>query len=468
MYKRLRSGWAKHLDFVLWDMLCAEIAYLLAHIMRAGDTMLDSPLYRYTAILILVSEVLVSVFTASFRDILKRGYLKELGAVIYHVIKVWVIIFFLMFLLKLDSSDMFSRLIFVFSCLLHMGFAYGVRIWWKGVVINHLQKSKSRALLIVVNSKIAELVVNTIKQNNLYSLDIVGVIVWDEDSEGETIAGEKVVANCYNAVDFICHNRVDEVFINLEGEMAPTQFVHSCIQMGLAVHRPIIKETYTQRFIQKFAGYTVVTSAIHVTGSAQQFLKRILDIIGASIGCIFTLILLPFVAFAIKRKSPGPVFFKQERVGENGRIFKMYKFRSMLPDAENIKESLTQQNEMGDDLTFKMEDDPRIIPGIGTFLRKHSLDEFPQFFNVMKGDMSLVGTRPPTIDEWKKYLPNHRVRLAVRPGITGMWQVSGRNEITDFEEIVRLDEQYINEWSFGLDAKILLKTIGSIFKGTGK
>ena len=276
------------------------------------------------------------------------------------------------------------------------------------------------------------------------------------------------MANCYNAVDFICHNRVDEVFINLEGEMAPTQFVHSCIQMGLAVHRPIIKETYTQRFIQKFAGYTVVTSAIHVTGSAQQFLKRILDIIGASIGCIFTLILLPFVAFAIKRKSPGPVFFKQERVGENGRIFKMYKFRSMLPDAENIKESLTQQNEMGDDLTFKMEDDPRIIPGIGTFLRKHSLDEFPQFFNVMKGDMSLVGTRPPTIDEWKKYLPNHRVRLAVRPGITGMWQVSGRNEITDFEEIVRLDEQYINEWSFGLDAKILLKTIGSIFKGTGK
>ena len=123
---------------------------------------------------------------------------------------------------------------------------------------------------------------------------------------------------------------------------------------------------------------------------------------------------------------------------------------------------------MGDDLTFKMEDDPRIIPGIGAFLRKHSLDEFPQFFNVMKGDMSLVGTRPPTIDEWKKYLPNHRVRLAVRPGITGMWQVSGRNEITDFEEIVRLDEQYINEWSFGLDAKILLKTIGSIFKGTGK
>ena len=421
MYKRLRSGWAKHLDFVLWDMLCAEIAYLLAHIMRAGDTMLDSPLYRYTAILILVSEVLVSVFTASFRDVLKRGYLKELGAVIYHVIKVWVIIFFLMFLLKLDSSDMFSRLIFVFSCLLHMGFAYGVRIWWKGVVINHLQKSKSRALLIVVNSKIAELVVNTIKQNNLYSLDIVGVIVWDEDSEGKIIAGEKVVANCYNAVDFICHNRVDEVFINLEGEMAPTQFVHSCIQMGLAVHSPIIKETYTQRFIQKFAGYTVVTSAIHVTGSTQLFLKRIFDIIGASVGCLFALILLPFFAIAIKRKSPGPVFFKQERVGENGRIFKMYKFRSMLPDA-------------------------------------------PQFFNVMKGDMSLVGTRPPTIDEWKKYLPNHRVRLAIRPGITGMWQVSGRNEITDFEEIVRLDEQYINEWSFGLDAKILLKTIGSIFK----
>lgn len=139
-------------------------------------------------------------------------------------------------------------------------------------------------------------------------------------------------------------------------------------------------------------------------------------------------------------------------------------------DAEERKKELLKQNQHGDGLMFKMEADPRIIgckilpdgkvkKGIGNFIRDWSLDEFPQFFNVLKGDMSLVGTRPPTLDEWERYEPHHRARLAVRPGITGLWQVSGRSKITDFEEVVRLDTKYIVEWSMALDIKILLKTV---------
>ena len=143
----------------------------------------------------------------------------------------------------------------------------------------------------------------------------------------------------------------------------------------------------------------------------------------------------------------------------------MYKFRSMYIDAEERKKELMAQNEMNG-LMFKMEDDPRITK-VGKFLRKTSLDEFPQFINILKGDMSLVGTRPPTLDEFEQYKTYHKKRLSFRPGLTGMWQVSGRSDITDFEEIVRLDVEYINNWSVSLDIKILIKTVLAVFTESG-
>ena len=147
-------------------------------------------------------------------------------------------------------------------------------------------------------------------------------------------------------------------------------------------------------------------------------------------------------------------------------------------DAEERKKELMAQNRVKDGMMFKLDWDPRIIgsrqlpdgtvkKGIGNFIRDWSLDEFPQFINVLLGDMSLVGTRPPTVDEWEKYNLHHRARLAAKPGVTGMWQVSGRSNITDFEEVVKLDTQYITEWDMGLDVKILLKTVGVVFKREG-
>ena len=167
-----------------------------------------------------------------------------------------------------------------------------------------------------------------------------------------------------------------------------------------------------------------------------------MDIVGGLVGCLFTLIIMIFVGPMIYIASPGPIFFAQERVGRNGRKFKMYKFRSMYMDAEERKKELMAQNKIDDGMMFKMDFDPRIIgnnvlpngkkkTGIGQFIRKTSLDEFPQFFNILVGDMSLVGTRPPTLDEWEKYEPHHRARMSFRPGLTGLWQVSGRSNITD-------------------------------------
>ena len=171
-----------------------------------------------------------------------------------------------------------------------------------------------------------------------------------------------------------------------------------------------------------------------------------------------------FIGPAIYIASPGPIFYSQERIGRNGKVFRMYKFRSMYPNADELKKKYMQENRVSGGFMFKLEWVTRVIgnkllpdgtkkTGIGEFIRRTSLDEFPQFLNVLKGDMSLVGTRPPTKDEWVLYEDHHRARMAMRPGITGMWQVSGRSNITDFEEVVKLDTKYIDEWSLGLDLK---------------
>ena len=203
-----------------------------------------------------------------------------------------------------------------------------------------------------------------------------------------------------------------------------------------------------------------------------------MDIAAGLAGCIATGIIFVFVAPIIYISSPGPIFFSQERVGQNGKIFKMYKFRSMYMDAEERKAELMKENKMSSNLMFKLDFDPRIIgnkvlpdgtkkTGIGQFIRSTSLDEFPQFLNVLLGQMSLVGFRPALKSEYEEYEYHHRARIAMKPGITGMWQVSGRSDITDFEEVVKLDTEYIRNWSMGLDFRILFKTVAAVLKRDG-
>jgi exopolysaccharide biosynthesis polyprenyl glycosylphosphotransferase len=194
-------------------------------------------------------------------------------------------------------------------------------------------------------------------------------------------------------------------------------------------------------------------------------MKSLLDYTGGFVGFLIFLIAFVILGPLIKFDSKGPVLFSQNRVGRNGRIFKCYKFRSMRQDAEELKMTLMSKNEMNG-LMFKMDNDPRITR-VGKFLRKTSLDELPQFINVLKGDMSLVGTRPPTVDEYEKYQPEHKARVSMMPGLTGLWQVSGRSDIKDFDQVVKLDMQYIDNSSFWLDVKIILMTIKVVLFGRG-
>ena len=194
-------------------------------------------------------------------------------------------------------------------------------------------------------------------------------------------------------------------------------------------------------------------------------IKRIIDIIGGIVGSIISAPIILVTAIPLLLESPGPLIFKQQRIGKNGRVFNIYKLRSMYVDAEERKKELMKNNKMNGHM-FKMDNDPRITK-VGRVIRKLSIDELPQFWNVVKGDMSLVGTRPPTVDEFEKYESHHKRRLSLKPGITGMWQVSGRSNIQNFEEIVALDCEYIDNWSLWLDIKIMLKTVWVVLTHKG-
>ncbi len=194
-------------------------------------------------------------------------------------------------------------------------------------------------------------------------------------------------------------------------------------------------------------------------------LKRVFDVAGSILGVILCSLVYPLYAFWLQVVSPGPVLFRQERIGRNGRLFTLYKFRTMRPNAEGELAKLMALNEMNGAL-FKIRNDPRVILG-GNFMRRTHLDELPQFWNVLIGDMSLVGTRPPTRAEVDRYENHHYRRLSMRPGITGIWQVIGNSTVRDFEEVVKLDCNYIDNWSLALDLKLTAQTIVRVLRGAG-
>ena len=215
--------------------------------------------------------------------------------------------------------------------------------------------------------------------------------------------------------------------------------------------------------VGSLAGYHVHPAKLGMPAMA---LKRAADLLLTLVGLVLCAPLMALIVAAIKLDSRGPVFFRQRRVGLGGRQFMMWKFRSMLPEAEHKRDEIAHLNPYADGLLFKLKDDPRVTR-VGRVLRRFSLDELPQLFNVLAGDMSLVGPRPPMPSEVGKYEARHFIRLSVVPGLTGPWQVGGRNLITNFEDVVRLEREYIDDWSLRLDLRIMAKTVGVVLSGKG-
>lgn len=474
MYQKADKGWKKHLDFTLIDGTCLQLAYVAAFLVRHGIRWPNANgLYSNMVFVFLFIQISVTFFGESFKNVLKRGYLKEFISVMKHVCLVILIAAFYLFAVR--RGEEYSRITLVLTGFFYAVFSYSARIVWKRHLLTRRVGGKGkRSLLILTSRDMVKETVESIRKNNYGCYRIVGVTLLDEDWVGQKIKGTEIVANRDTVAEYVCREWVDEVFINLPSQMSLPQALVDCFfDMGVTVHQNLTKMEQLKgqiQHVERLGTYTVLTSSINMASWKQACLKRAMDITGGIVGCIITGMLFIVIAPCIYLQSPGPVFFSQVRIGKNGKKFRLYKFRSMYMDAEERKKELMGQNRVKGGMMFKVEDDPRIIggsKGIGNFIRNYSIDEFPQFWNVLRGEMSLVGTRPPTVDEWDKYALHHRARLSIKPGITGMWQVSGRSDITDFEEVVRLDRDYITEWSIGLDIKTLVRTVFVVFKKRG-
>lgn len=477
MYSRVSSSWLKHWDFILIDLIMFQAAYVISYVMRMGwENPYKTQIYLNIGIIICLADICTAFFTEPYHGIMRRGYYMELKNVLRHVVFVCVIEACYLFLSK--RAGAFSRLSYLGFIITAIILIYVSRIVWKHYLIKRKRLFYNKLkMLLVVKKDEADSVLERVHQNSFNEFEIIGISYVDAEPEGDRLQDIPVVCRAEDIPDYIQTRWVDSVFISVgDKTLVPKDLVSICLDMGVTVHDSLegMEEQTNNQYINRMGGYMVLTSSVKVAPSWQLTLKRLLDICGGIVGMILTALITIVLGPAIYIASPGPIFFSQIRIGKNGKRFKIYKFRSMYLDAEKRKQELMAKNEMNG-LMFKIEADPRIIGsgpdgtrhGLGWFIRKTSLDEFPQFWNVLKGDMSLVGTRPPTEDEWKQYKPYHRGRLAVKPGLTGMWQVSGRSDITDFEEVVKLDMKYVKNWCFGMDIKILFKTVFVVLAGVG-
>ena len=481
MYRKDSERWLKHIDFIVLDMICLQLAYVLAYAISGyGFNPYAIIIYRNMAVFLELADLIVIFAYGTMKSVLKRGYYRDFVVTVKHSVMVGALA--VLYLFMLQQGQKFSRLALILTIVIYLLLTYLVRELWKKFLRKKMEDGGERKLLIITSEDAAEQVVVNMKENNYARYTLAGVAVIDADWTGKKVHGVPVVANEETAAMYVCQEWIDEVLIVISEVLPyPSELIEQLTETGVTIHLNLAKITNVpgkKQFVEKVGNYTVLTTSINYASSKQLMLKRLMDIAGGLVGCILTGIICVFVGPAIYIASPGPIFFAQERVGKNGKKFKMYKFRSMYMDAEERKAELMKDNKLGDGKMFKLDFDPRVIgnkilpdgthkTGIGDFIRRTSLDEFPQFFNVLKGDMSIIGTRPPLISETSLYELHHRARLAIKPGITGMWQVSGRSDITDFEEVVSLDKEYIENWNIGMDIKILFKTVLVVFRKDG-
>lgn len=458
-------------EYGLWfaDLVTIGISFVLATYIRYGNfrDMEDKGIHFQVCLLLLLFCTIYTFFISWNRNFVKRGIKKEVYEILkYNTIMILVVQTVMTFL---KWADPFSRLVTVYFTVINVMLTIFVHLLIKKGMRLHYRSDLSRIKVLVITQRaMAEDVVKHLKDNLDINFQIVQVAC-PECRMAEETGGIPVIPMEKNFMEAVTYMALDEVFIYAP-ELSQKQIqvmINGFDEMGVDCHYCMeLPGTHSERSkMDNFGSYSVITYTRFQSSYKRLLIKRVMDIVGGLVGMLITLVFFPFVALAIKIDSPGPVLFSQTRIGRNGRRFKIYKFRSMYIDAEEHKKELEKQNEM-QGLMFKMENDPRITR-VGKFIRKTSIDELPQFYNVVKGDMSLVGTRPPTADEFEKYNQYYRRRISMTPGLTGLWQVSGRSEIDDFDDVVKYDLAYIDGWSLTLDVKILLRTIWVVFAGRG-
>ena len=490
-----KNQWYKHLDFFVIDFAFAMAAYFVACLVRLHQISAEFiEIYWEMALALIPIILLIELGTNPHRNIERRTPFREFYASLQYVTEATIFLLLVQYLLQVGAE--FSRGAFIYFWIFGTVLVFAARTILKRIR-RKIQSAKSRqaGIILVIDGDNPEEQVEYFRTHGetLSSIAAVALLrsgdstvavqkkanVAASEDAAETSQTKEAIAAALGDAEIPILTNLDELYTYAENHSASEvllsivdvsleqQIIREMLLMGITSHVNLNRnfEGMPHMQVETIADQLVITSSIQPFSPFQRAIKRLADIIGALFGLLIMFLFLLFIGPIIRIQSHGSVFFTQTRVGKNGKKFKMYKFRSMYADAEKRKAELMEQNEMSGPI-FKIADDPRIIP-IGRFIRKFSIDELPQFWNVLMGDMSIVGTRPPTVDEWEQYTAHHKARLAIKPGITGLWQVSGRSEITDFEKIVALDLRYIQDWSLLEDVRIILKTVGVVFGAVG-
>ena len=470
MYIHNTLASTRNINFIIIDEICLQLVFVVTGFLCFGSFVYTVPLFCLISLAIAILDAVFLIITDLKGNILKCKFYFEFVKSFFRSLLVFAVIFLFAYF-AVDNNFRYFALLTVS---LYFVFSFVLRVFLKAICSRSIVKNKTN-MLIVTSIESAEDIINRLTEDNLSSYMITGIVACDK-SETDSVLGYPVIADLSNASDYMLREWVDSVYINAPvSDEKITELMNMCILMGIAVHyqgeyiSPVNSKTITENI----GGNAVNTTSLNVVNSSRMILKRAFDIGVGLIGSVFAILLICVFAPIIKAQSPGPILFSQERIGKNGKRFKILKIRSMNVGAEANKHELDDKNLIKDGLMFRLEFDPRVIgnkilpdgtkkTGIGEFIRKYSLDEFPQFFNVLNGTMSIVGTRPPTKEEFEKYKYHHKARLSAKSGITGMWQVYGRGKILDFDEVVHMDTDYIKNWSPMLDLKLIFKTLGVI------
>ena len=472
------------------------ISFLITYLSRFGwdpsdvafRHLKDSTVFLY----LLLSFLIVFTFYRYNPITAKRGILRHIKAAF--LTNIFMAIIFSTLVYTTHISDSIPRLFFGTFFSINFSISFSCLFLIHLIKRQYLEHHTKKTIIITDNSSL-EKAVYDIQKLNSEDCEIIGITSLsgkqadrfykvkilsnnlktqsskdtDSSSKNPALESIKLKELSLSTLEYVKRHQVDLVIfsVNHLARRKIEHLIEAFSEMGIdsliTIDSFAIETLETK--LEDFGTTNVIRLSPRLFTDGELLLKRLMDIAGALVGCFICLIFGLIVAPLIFLEDPGPIIFKQKRVGRNGKFFYIYKFRSMYQDAEAKLQTLKDQNEM-QGFMFKMKNDPRITK-IGKILRKTSIDELPQFFNVLEGSMSLIGTRPPTVDEYNQYSAHHKRRISIKPGITGLWQVSGRSEITDFEEIVRLDCFYIDHWSITGDIKILLKTFTAVFTGKG-
>ena len=465
----------KGIDIALTVVAFVGAYFIKRHLPQPLSGLITEPNYYLVLLLIVIIWYLCFEYFDLYDSYRKRTLQQILFQMIKAVAAGMGFLFLVLYVTKIFDV---SRLLLLLFCILNVGLLAVM----KSAVYHTLRRYRGsgfnyRNMLIIGSRERAKELIRNVQSREYSGYRVIGCLdIADSDVGRHVDGGVNIIGTMDNIKEIMLGRVVDEVVFAMPLKMFddPRPYIVAVEELG--IHVTFIPNIYLERLtcrpvrnriqLQPYFGTFAITLASIEPHTDIRFIKNLIDYVAAGIGFIILMPVFLVIAAAIKISSKGPVFYKQERSGLNGRTFTFYKFRTMLADADEKKDELEHMNE-SDGPVFKIKNDPRITK-VGRFLRKFSLDELPQLWSVLKGDMSLVGPRPVGPHELPRYESWHRRKLSIKPGITCLWQVKGRNKINDFNEWARMDLEYIDNWSLWLDLKILFKTVGVVLAGTGK